>query len=176
MPDSYVDHSVAVVIIFIPAICYICKNNIVRLKDEISKPIFNKFTIAGISVFFALGLVSHFFHTSTNAISFNNYTMIGLCIYFAVILLITPVIEEIIFRFHIYFVIKDGYGKAIAYLVSNALFVMFHSLNSGDLLNIVLQGIIYTLVYDKTNSIKSSIIIHAFNNCMWFAIVYMSQR
>lgn len=77
---------------------------------------------------------------------------------------IAPIFEEIIFRG---FILKSmlKYGNLTATIVSSIMFSMFH-FNLVQFINPVLMGIIFCFITIKSNSIKSSIIAHMFNNSL----------
>lgn len=77
---------------------------------------------------------------------------------------IAPVFEEVIFRgFLLKSMIK--YGNLTATIVSSIMFSMFH-FNLVQFINPVLMGIVFCFITIKSNSIKSSIIAHMFNNSL----------
>ena len=78
--------------------------------------------------------------------------------------IIAPIFEEVIFRG---FILKSmmKYGNLTAAIVSSIMFSMFH-LNLVQFINPVLMGIIFCFITIKSNSIKSSIIAHMFNNSL----------
>lgn len=77
---------------------------------------------------------------------------------------IAPIFEEIIFRG---FILRSmsKYGNLTATIVSSVMFSMFH-FNLVQFINPVLMGIIFCFITIKSNSIKSSIIAHMFNNSL----------
>ncbi|MDD6402095.1 type II CAAX endopeptidase family protein [Clostridium sp. SM-530-WT-3G] len=78
--------------------------------------------------------------------------------------IIAPIFEEVIFRG---FILKSmmKYGNLTAAIVSSIMFSMFH-LNLVQFINPILMGIIFCFITIKSNSIKSSIIAHMFNNSL----------
>lgn len=77
---------------------------------------------------------------------------------------IAPVFEEIIFRGFILNSMRK-YGNLTATIVSSIMFSMFH-FNLVQFINPVLMGIVFCFITIKSNSIKSSIIAHMFNNSL----------
>ncbi|MDO5516623.1 MAG: type II CAAX endopeptidase family protein [Clostridium sp.] len=77
---------------------------------------------------------------------------------------IAPVFEEVIFRG---FILRSmmKYGNLTATIVSSIMFSMFH-FNLVQFINPVLMGIVFCFITIKSNSIKSSIIAHMFNNSL----------
>ncbi len=177
---AYIDNSTAVFLIFLPSIYYIYKKDSIKFKLNIKKTISKKYTIIGILIFSTLCLLNNAWidsnYRSEDIVYLKSYTLIGLIIYLIVICIIAPIIEEILFRYYIYDSIKLDGGIVVAYIISNALFVGFHILDSGYLGNIALQGIIYTFIYEKSKSIKSSIVVHIFNNSIWFLIIFLHGK
>lgn len=77
---------------------------------------------------------------------------------------IAPIFEEVIFRG---FILKSmiKYGNLTATIVSSIMFSMFH-FNLVQFINPVLMGIVFCFITIKSNSIKSSIVAHMFNNSL----------
>lgn len=178
--NDYIDNSTAVFIIFLPAIYYIYKKDSAKFKLNITNNISKKYTIIGVLIFTTLCVINSIWISSNYSVEnlayLKSYTMLGLIIYLLVICFIAPIIEEILFRFYVYDTVKKDYGIVVAFIISNALFVGFHALDSGYLGNIALQGIIYTFIYEKSKSIKSSIVVHIFNNSIWFLIIFLRPK
>lgn len=84
--------------------------------------------------------------------------------YVVYVCLIGPILEELIFRGIILHYMKP-YGKITAMIFSSILFTMFH-LNLIQFMTPLLLGLVLSFVVIKTESIKSSIIMHIFNNTM----------
>lgn len=178
--DAYIDNSTAVFIIYLPAIYYIYKQDTTKFKLNIARGISKKYIIIGILIFATLCIINSIWISSNYSIEnltyLKSYTILGLITYLVVICFFAPIIEETLFRYYIYDTIKRDYGIVIAFIISNVLFVVFHTLGSGYLGNIVLQGIIYTFIYEKSRSILSSIVVHIFNNSIWFLIIFVRPK
>lgn len=92
--------------------------------------------------------------------------------YFLVLLcLVGPIVEEIYCRLYIYNMIKADFDVTIGIAVSAFLYMVLHGLRI-DFIHLFIPGVVYALVYEKTKSIWSSVVVHGFNNLIWFSLVY----
>lgn len=85
--------------------------------------------------------------------------------------IITPILEEIIFRFFIYNYIKD-YGKWVAVILSSILFGLMHG-NLTQCMSAICFGIVFCLVNEKNKSIVPSIVMHCGNNISTIILVML---
>jgi uncharacterized protein len=93
-------------------------------------------------------------------------------LYFLVMLCVVgPILEEILCRFYVYNMIKDDLNIITGIIVSSFTYMILHGLRI-DFLYLFVHGVIYAVVYEKTKTIWSSIIVHSFNNLIWFTLVY----
>lgn len=93
---------------------------------------------------------------------------------FAVIVIIAPLTEELLFRRLIYANTRKNRGIIIGYLVSISIFSVIHF----DPLNIIhafLLGSFYTFIYERTQSVLASIIAHALNNLFAISAVFFVE-
>ena len=86
------------------------------------------------------------------------------------LIIIAPLVEEILFRGYFYRVIKIRYGVFWAVFFSTLFFAFFH-LNSSS----VLLGFIFAFVYEKSESLWGSIIVHSMSNLFIFVFDYVLQ-
>lgn len=92
-------------------------------------------------------------------------------IYFLLLLgVIGPVIEEFYFRAFLYNILKKEFGVWTGVIASSFLFMILHG--HLDLIYLFIPGVIYALVYEKTKTIWASVVVHGFNNLIWFSLVY----
>lgn len=86
-------------------------------------------------------------------------------------LLLSPILEELIFRKWIPNAFQDYIGIKGSIFFSNSLFAFFHF----DLffLPYLLNGLVYSYIYEKTNDIKIPIITHILYNLFVFLITFI---
>ena len=102
----------------------------------------------------------------------EGYLVLGS--FLALAIIIGPFLEELIFRFFLYRKIKEKFNKPLAYIISTGLFVIGHKwTEQGTLLLLIMSSLLFTYVYDKTNSLKAAFIAHSFGNLTWFATIYI---
>lgn len=77
--------------------------------------------------------------------------------------LIGPVIEELIFRGLIYNELKEKYPVMKSILITTILFAIMHA-NIVQVIYTFAMGFIFIYVYEKTNNLKSSILLHMASN------------
>lgn len=105
-------------------------------------------------------------NTSSNE---NTYISKSLIEILAVIFII-PILEEIIFRYFIYTILKQYLNKNIALIVQAMLFGFVHmAMNYGDFPQGVytfILGIILGVIYSRKENLNGSIVIH-----VWFNVL-----
>lgn len=87
-------------------------------------------------------------------------------------LIISPIVEEFIFRFLIFkklFIKPMGWINA---LISSIAFGLIHNQSYIMTIPLVLNGLIYCLIYKKTNKILVPILTHSTYNLLIFLILY----
>lgn len=87
-------------------------------------------------------------------------------VYVAFTIIIIPFQEEVIFRGYCYRVIKARYGISLALLVSILMFLLVHIGISGSIISILIQGFLYTYIYDKSESVIASWAVHSLHNLL----------
>lgn len=83
--------------------------------------------------------------------------------------ILTPIAEEILFRKQLLSQFLKKYSPLKAIFLSTALFAIVH-LKPFALGSHLIWGILFGIVYYKTNSIEASIMLHAFVNLSYFFI------
>lgn len=84
-----------------------------------------------------------------------------------------PVLQEIFYRFYLYWGVRNKFGRFWAYLTSGLLFSLGHtSLSSPRILLFFISSVILVYLYEKTGSLGSCIIAHILWNGIWFGAVY----
>lgn len=102
---------------------------------------------------------------------FIDYNMYVNFIYLLSLIIIGPIIEEILNRYYAYNILKHKYGINNGMILSSVLFMLLHG--NTDL-GLFIFGVVFALVYEKTNNIWSSIIVHGATNAIWFTLVYFA--
>ena len=82
------------------------------------------------------------------------------------LLIAAPVVEEIVMRGVVYTRIENACGRMTAIILSSLLFGLMHVLAGGLVLAVgaVLMGLVFALIFAKTNSLPACIIAHAAAN------------
>ena len=96
--------------------------------------------------------------TRFNTPSYNS-TIIPIVLGIRTVML-TPILEEIMFRGIIYEKLRAGYGVRKALIFSSLLFGIFHI----GVIPQIISGLIYGAWYIKTKSLRTSILVHMLNN------------
>jgi len=178
IPDDYIYHDIVLVGIYMSGIIYLYKKHPIDFAEELFKPSLLKYAVIGLMVIFLLYLQYYFRieheAASEEFTSLYNYKIFGKIAYLILGCIVIPTTEEILFRRYYYNILKNRYGILLGVIISISLFTAAHAFQSLNLYNIVLQGLIYTYVYEKSASIWSSIIVHSFNNSMWFLVTYIA--
>ena len=105
-------------------------------------------------------------------IGFQNGKSNALIFLFAVIVLI-PFVEEMFYRACLYRILKNRFDVFWGYVGSTALFTLSHSLSQPrEVIFFIINSSILTYIYEKTNSIGTSIIAHALWSFTWFTAIY----
>lgn len=105
----------------------------------------------------------------SESISDNNLTTIFL------VSIVAPVCEEIVFRGIIQKgLINRGVSPLKAVVFSAVLFGIIHG-NPWQLVAGILLGVVLGWVYEKTNSLLSSIMLHIFNNLFYVLLMIYSK-
>ncbi len=89
----------------------------------------------------------------------------GFIVAFVVAAIVAPIAEEVFFRGFLYAGMRDRWGLTAGLIVSSLLFGVIH-LTPGVILPIVLMGLIFALLYEKTNSLWPAIILHGLINAL----------
>jgi len=84
-----------------------------------------------------------------------------------------PILQEIFYRFYVYWGIRNRFGRFWAYLASSLLFSLGHaSIGSPQILLFLVSSIMLVYLYEKTQSVGSCIMAHVLWNTIWFGAVY----
>ena len=114
---------------------------------------------------------------SQNQNSIENYILHGNAILtFITVVIFAPLVEEIIYRYSIFSLIKN---KILAYVVTIICFALPHMLSTNSsisewlllMIPYLLSGFILALIYDSSKNIYASIVAHCLNNLLAFIII-----
>ncbi len=89
-------------------------------------------------------------------------------VYLLLAIIAVPLLEEILFRGFLFRLLIKKYGMATAVVASSLIFAAYHGLEKGSLIDIFLFSLVACYVYNKSQSIWASIVMHSVNNAIWF--------
>jgi len=90
--------------------------------------------------------------------------------FFGTLVLLGPLVEEIYFRGILYSSYRRKYGSKIAIFFTTLFFVTIHI--GGNYIEIIIFGIILTILYEKTESLFLTFITHASFNLFYTLFFY----
>ncbi|MDZ4195972.1 MAG: type II CAAX endopeptidase family protein [Candidatus Izemoplasmatales bacterium] len=96
---------------------------------------------------------------------------------FILLCIVTPIVEEFVFRKVLFGFIEPKYGAIVAIIGSGIIFAFMHVL-SGDFIQIIpyaLMGIVFGYFYYKTRNLFVTIGMHFLNNFLVFLIYVLSM-
>lgn len=96
-----------------------------------------------------------------------NKLNLNLVIRFICVALIVPIFEEIFWRKQIFGLLLKKYSPVMSIVLSSVLFACGHG-RLNDIGMLFIWGLLFGIVYYKTNSIENSILIHSFVNIFLF--------
>ncbi len=86
-----------------------------------------------------------------------------------------PMAEEIFFRGFLYNTLARRFRRPVAVLLSAACFALLH-MNPLSMGIIFIMGIVLAVAYHRTGSLTFTILVHAVNNGLSFAVLAMSGK
>jgi len=89
--------------------------------------------------------------------------------------IIAPIVEEVYFRGFLFSAFKSKFNWKYAALISSIIFSFSHILPTS-LLPIFVLGLAFAVIYQKTNSIYPSVIIHSANNLLALVSTFIIAR
>ena len=133
-------------------------------------------TAVGYGFWFFFGMLSIFsyisFHNLSSPISSID---IELLLIFLSLAVVTPIVEELLFRGFVFDLFSEIYSKWTTIILSSILFGIAHILVSEyTVVGALLGGLIYGYVRYETNSLWPSIILHGVWNAQIFILVYLA--
>ncbi|MYL32568.1 CPBP family intramembrane metalloprotease [Pontibacillus yanchengensis] len=108
-----------------------------------------------------LGISSSSSKTDSLESSFSAWRFI---VGFVSATIISPFYEEIFYRGFIYSWLRDRWNVGISLFSSSAIFTIVHIPHYNTLPVVFLSGLVFGWMFEKTNSVVSSMIIHALFN------------
>jgi len=103
--------------------------------------------------------------------SYINDGLYARVLFLLILVVIAPVIEEIYCRYYAYNIVKDRFGVKAGVIMSSFLYMILHWELS---LLLYIFGVVFAIVYEKTNKIWASMIVHGAMNLIWFTLVYFA--
>ena len=86
-------------------------------------------------------------------IFFTSYSLFGKVLFLAMLCLIGPFAEEVLFRGFFYRIIKNRYNVFWGALISTTVFTALHGIEIRNLVYIAIPSLVFTYVYEKSGSI-----------------------
>ncbi|MBR2076307.1 MAG: CPBP family intramembrane metalloprotease [Exiguobacterium sp.] len=98
-------------------------------------------------------------NTKTESLQ-SDLSIISILIAFGSAAIISPIYEEIFYRGFLYRFFQERFGVWIGMIVSAGIFTLAHLPTTNTLLVNFVSGLVFAWVYERTNSIYSSMLIH----------------
>jgi len=112
--------------------------------------------------------------TPTEMIS-STSSPAALAIYFALIVIVAPILEEILFRGFIYPGLRRTLAPFAAVVLTAALFATIHAIQPSSapeqVMAIAAIGVLLAILYERSRSLLPCIAAHSLNNCLVFCLV-----
>jgi len=86
---------------------------------------------------------------------------------------ITPIVEELFLRVGVYRIVKNKFNTMWGYIATALLFSIMHTPSIPQAIKFVLSSLILTYIYEKTNSVETSILAHLIWNMTFFVAIYL---
>ena len=118
--------------------------------------------------------VTHLFQArmpEVNYVDLFGGETLGIVLTVLLVVIVAPVAEEVFFRGFLYPAFKKRFGKWLGVLISALIFGLFH-INIWLIIPISLIGLINILLYERTKSLDSCIILHSMNNLMAVLVLF----
>lgn len=164
--------------IFILApIYYLNKNYPIKIFSNFNKGANLKYFLIGTALCFAINLFYGMSARLTRNIPnqyalFMQYSILQKVLDLIHSLIIAPVLEEIFFRGFIYRILRNRYDVFWGALGSAIIFALFHGFEIGIVINILFLGLIFTYVYQKTESIPLTALVHSICSASWLGCIH----
>ncbi len=103
---------------------------------------------------------------------FGDQTWLSAIIYIALLGLIAPVVEELVFRGFIHAALRRYLTPFAAVIASSVVFAFMH-ISSPAKLPLVALAIVLAVLYERTHSVWPCIVCHAINNLLVISVVLL---
>ncbi len=171
--------------LFVILAIVICKARKVNLKTEW------KIKRSGFKAYIMPCLISFLYSISFTLITYSaeenvnstihlgsdSYGVLGIPLAIAALLISAPITEEVLSRAILISTLKKSFSRKTVVIISAVVFGTMHIMAGGLPLVIggALMGLIFAVIYEKTNSLSIAIAAHAFANLPDF-ILYSSPQ
>lgn len=102
----------------------------------------------------------------------------GLLLTFLSLVVLAPIVEEIFFRGFLYRITKSLAGRVVGYIIVSLLFgaahLEFENLNYIAAIDTLIFSVFLIYVYERHNSLYSSIFLHATKNAIAFTALFLA--
>jgi membrane protease YdiL (CAAX protease family) len=119
---------------------------------------------------FIYQIVNQKFKIPSNIVQFQHFNDFEKVVFFMTNTIFPAFFEETLFRGYFYRILRNRYDIFWGVLISTLLFVASHFFIESKA--IIIQSLLYTYVYEKTDSIWGSTLTHFMNNFIWFVFAY----
>jgi len=109
------------------------------------------------------------FKIPSNIVQFQQFNDFEKIIFFMANTIFPAFLEETLFRGYLYRILRNRYDMFWGVLISTLLFAAIHEFQPPM---IFFQSLLWTYVYEKTDSIWGSTLTHFMNNFIWFILAY----
>lgn len=129
--------------------------------------------IAIIAITFVINpLVSKF----TTDLGYIYDIMINMGVYMSITcVIVAPVLEEMLFRGIVQTDLEQKYGKVRSIFLSSMIFALVH-INPAQVISVFFVSLVLGVIYFKTKSLWTVIIIHSFNNTASFMLFKLCRN
>jgi uncharacterized protein len=109
-------------------------------------------------------------------IIFMQYGILGKSLDLVNSLILAPILEETLCRGFIFRILRNRYGVFWGALVSTVVFCIFHGITIESIINTGILGVILVYVYQKTESIPLTALVHSICNAAWLAFIHYGLK
>ncbi len=131
--------------------------------------------LVSVAVLMIMEKVGISFENSKTETVQNDKSIYSFCIAVIGAAVISPIYEEILYRGVFYTFFRYMYGMWGGILISSIIFTVVHIPTYNTLPVNFLSGVVFALLYEKTNSILSAMIAHALFNFIAVLLTFVSN-
>lgn len=130
------------------------------------------------STLFQIDKIISYFFLNNDTVDNYHFDGFGLELVYRSIAVIalSPIFEELFFRKILFTKLKEKYSLKTSLIISSICFALVHIDAPKNLIPTFFLGLISALIYQKTNKIGYSILLHLFYNLYWFAMVVIGEQ